>query len=103
MIIVSFYHNKVSRRLLKTIYLLTINTKKCITFTVPIEKEFTRIDKNGEEIIKHISYILQFTDSARFTVSSFSNLVNNLSEGIHRIKCKFRQNDKKMWNMWNWI
>ena len=27
--------------------------------------------------------------------SSPSNLVNNLSEGIHRIKCKFRHNDKK--------
>ena len=24
-----------------------------------------------------------------------SNLVNNLSEGIHSIKCKFGQNDKK--------
>ena len=27
--------------------------------------------------------------------SSPSNLVNNLSEGLHRIKCKFRHNDKK--------
>ena len=27
--------------------------------------------------------------------SSLSNLVNNLSEGIHRIKCKFRHRDKK--------
>ena len=27
--------------------------------------------------------------------SSLSNLVNNLSEGIHRIKCKFGHNDKK--------
>ena len=26
---------------------------------------------------------------------SFSNHVNNLSEGIHRIKYKFRHNDKK--------
>ena len=26
---------------------------------------------------------------------SLSNLANNLSEGIHRIKCKFRHNDKK--------
>ena len=28
-------------------------------------------------------------------VSSLSNLVNNLSEGIHRIKCKFTHDDKK--------
>ena len=26
---------------------------------------------------------------------SLSNLVSNLSEGIHRIKCKFRHNDRK--------
>ena len=40
--------------------------KKYMTFTVPIEKEVTRIDKNGEEITKNISHILQFIDSARF-------------------------------------
>ena len=27
--------------------------------------------------------------------SLLSNLVNSLSEGIHRIKCKFRHDDKK--------
>ena len=27
--------------------------------------------------------------------SSLSNLVNNLSEGIHKIKCKFGHDDKK--------
>ena len=27
--------------------------------------------------------------------SSLSNLVNNLSEGIHGIKCKFKRDDKK--------
>ena len=36
------------------------NTEKCITFTIPIEKEVARIDKNGKEIIKNIYYILQF-------------------------------------------
>ena len=41
---------------------------------------------------KNISYISQFTDSARFLASSLSNLVNNFSEGI---KCKFRHDDKK--------
>ena len=61
------------------------NTEKHLTFTVPIEKEVVRIDKNGEEITKNISYVLQFIDSARFMTSSLSNLVNNLSEGIHRI------------------
>ena len=56
---------------------------------VPIEKEITRIEKNAEEITKNISYILQIIDSRRFMASSFSNLVNNLSEGIYRIECKF--------------
>ena len=27
--------------------------------------------------------------------SSLSNLVNNLSEGVHKIKCKYGHNDKK--------
>ena len=61
------------------------NTEKYITFTVPIEK-VTRIDKNGVEITKNICYTLQFIDNARFMASSLSNLVNNLSEGIQRIK-----------------
>ena len=64
------------------------NTEKYITFTVPIENKVTILDKNGEEITKNIYYILQFIDSAVFMVSSLSNLVNNLSEGIRRIKCK---------------
>ena len=34
-------------------------TEKYIVFTVPVEKEVTRIDKNGEEITENISYILQ--------------------------------------------
>ena len=63
------------------------NTEKHITSTVPIEKEVARIDKNGKEITKKMSYILQFVDSVRFLPISLSNLVNNLSEGLHRIKC----------------
>ena len=62
------------------------NNEKYITFTVPIEKEVTRIDKNGEKITKNLSYILQLIDSTRSMASSLLNLVNNLSEGIHRIK-----------------
>ena len=58
-------------------------------------KEVKRIYKNGEEITKNISYILQFTDSARFMASSMLNLANNLSAGVHRIKCKLGYGDKK--------
>ena len=66
-----------------------------MTFTVPIEKEVTRTDKNGEEITKNICYLFQFIDSARFMARSLSNLVINLPEVIHKIKCKFEYDDKK--------
>ena len=42
-----------------------------------------------------MSYILQFIDSARFMVSSLSNLVNNFSEGINKTKFKYKHNNKK--------
>ena len=71
------------------------NTGKYITFTAPIGKEVTRIDKNGEEVSKNISYILQFIDSARFMASSLSNSVKNLSEEIHQIKFKYGHDNKK--------
>ena len=48
-----------------------------------------------EKNYKNISYILQFIDNARFAASSTSNLVSNLSGGIHRIKCKYKHDDKK--------
>ena len=78
---------------------------KYITFAIPIEKKLQELietmgetlkkKKNGRNIAKNISYILQFIDSASFMASSLSNLVNNLSEEIHRIKCKYGHDDKK--------
>ena len=47
-----------------------------------------------------MSYILQFIDSTRFMAISLSNLENNLSEVIHRIKCKFGHDDKKCETCW---
>ena len=38
--------------------------------------------------------MLQSIDKARFMATSLSNLVNNLSEGIHKTKCKFKYDDK---------
>ena len=41
--------------------------------------------------------MLRLIDSARFMAGLLSNLVNNdLFEGIHRIKCKFRHNEKNV-------
>ena len=61
-----------------------------MTLTVPIEKEVTKIAKNGEEITKNISHILQLIGSARFTANSLLNLINNIPEGNHKIKCKHK-------------
>ena len=68
---------------------------KTYNFTFPIEKEVTRLHKNGEEVKKNISYILQFIDSARLMASSLSNRVNKLSEEIHKVKCRYGHDKKK--------
>ena len=55
------------------------NTEKYITFSVPIKKGLD----NG----KSIKYKIKFIDSFIFTSSSLSNLVDDLSEGLHCDKC----------------
>ena len=47
-----------------------------------------------EKKLQNISHILPFIDSARFMVSSLSHSVNNLPEGLQRIKCKLGHDDK---------
>ena len=63
------------------------NTEKYITFSVPIEKQITKNDKNENDKIMKISYKIKFIDSFRFISSSLSSLVDNLSEGRHSDKC----------------
>ena len=48
-----------------------------------------------ERKLQKVSSILLFIDSAIFMASSLSNLFNNLSQGIYKIKCKYRHDDKK--------
>ena len=55
------------------------NTKKYITFSVPILKKLD----NG----KSIKYKIKFIDSLRSMSSLLSNLVDNLSDGLHGDKC----------------
>ena len=55
---------------------------------VPTESEVTTIDKGKNESVVTISYRIKFIDSARFMSRSLSNLVDNLAEGICKIKCK---------------
>ena len=61
--------------------------EKYITFLVPIKKEITKKDKNGNNKITKISYKIKFIDSSRFMSTSLSNLVSNLSEGLHSDRC----------------
>ena len=47
-------------------------------------------DKNGRKIAKTISYKIQLIDSSRFMASSFSNLADNLPEGIRKTISKWK-------------
>ena len=68
---------------------LVENTEKYITFSVPIKKEITKKDKNSNNKIIKISYKIKFIDCFRFISTSLSDLVDNLSEGLHKCKdCK---------------
>ena len=44
---------------------------------------------------KNHLFKLQVIDSVRFMASSLSNLVDNLAEGIHKVKCKYEHDDIK--------
>ena len=73
-----FCKKELAEQFKKQFTCLDENIEKYITFTVPVEKEVTRIDKNGKEIRKDIFYISQFIDGTRFMARSLSNVVNNL-------------------------
>ena len=58
---------------------------------MPIKKDITKKDKNGDSKIMTISYKIKILDSFRSMSSSISNLADNLSEGFHsdkRTDCK---------------
>ena len=70
------------------------------------EKQFICLGENTEKNNlfssntkrSYIFFRLEFIDSGRFIVSSLSNLVNNLVEGIDKIKFKYKHDDKKCEN-----
>ena len=77
MIIISLLKN-LQTSLRDNMNVLGENTEKYKIFSVPIEKEITKIDKEDNESVATISYKLKFIDSARFMATSLSNLVDNL-------------------------
>ena len=59
-----FILKQLAEKFEKQLTCLGENSNKYIIFTEPKEIEVRRVDKNGEQITKNISYRLQFTDSA---------------------------------------
>ena len=62
--------------------------EKYKAFSVIINKQITKIDKDGNENIETISYKIKFIGRMRFVATSLSKLVDNLAEEIHKIKWK---------------
>ena len=62
--------------------------QKVLNFSVSIEKEVTNIDKDANDRVFTISYKIKFIHRTRFMASSLWNLVDNVAEGTHKIKCK---------------
>ena len=60
---------------------------------VPIEKQVTRINKNGEENARDLSFILQFMDSTRFMASLLIFLKGFIELNVNL--------DTKMWDVQN--
>ena len=65
------------------------NTEKYKIFSVPIEKVATNIDKDGNKSVVTISYKIKFIDTASFMATSLSNVVDNITEGLHKVTFKY--------------
>ena len=63
------------------------NTEKYISFSLKINKKITKKDEDGNKKIVNIPYRLKFIDSYRFMMALLSDLVDNLSNGLHSKKC----------------
>ena len=60
--------------------------EKYKNFLVPVKKEITKFDKGGNECVKTTFYEIKFIDGARFLARSLSNLIDNITERIHKFK-----------------
>ena len=66
-----------------------------MTFTVPIRKEVTIIDKNGEEKTKNIFYILQFIDGKDLWQAHHQILLTIFLIEFITLKYKYENHGKK--------
>ena len=62
--------------------------RKAQNFFRSNRKRSYKNNKCGNESVETVSYKIKCIDSVRFIASSLSSLVDNLAEGIHKIKCK---------------
>ena len=89
--------------------------KQIVTFAKKIEHKHTN-DKNYCKVFywafrgatKRICYLKYSIPKEilvlfhnGFMASSVSNHVDNLAEGIHKVKCKYVHDKWKTWNIWN--
>ena len=63
------------------------NTEKYISFSAKINKKITKKDENGNKNIVNIRHRLKFIDGYRFMAASLTELVDNVSNGLHSKKC----------------
>ena len=71
-----------------TMWMSWERNRKVQNFFLFDREDVVKVDKAGNENIITISDKIKFIDSAIFMVSSISNFVDNLEEGMHKIKCK---------------
>ena len=64
------------------------NNERYQSFSDPIKKVIIKIVKEGNKAVKTTSYKIKFIDSIRSMAISLSNHVYNLTEGIHKSRCK---------------
>ena len=79
--------NKLANQFKGKFKCLEENTEKYKSFSVPIENQIKKIYKDGNRILQ-LSYKKKIINRAGFMASSLSNFVDNLAEGICKIKCK---------------
>ena len=64
------------------------NKEKYKTFSVPIKKKITKIDKDGNESVDNISYKIKFIDSARFMQVHYQILSIILQKDLIKLTLK---------------
>ena len=68
-------------------HFVILKYRKINNFFSANQKGNYKKDKNENDKIKKLSYKTKFIDSYRFMSTSLSNLVSNLSEGLHNDRC----------------